>query len=168
GASRSADDRRRFSIPCAVAVGTRRPVNRVFQNAWDRVVVLRSHEQDGVRLPYALLPLHNFRRRVLLVILIEARDAVKFEDFDRSAFRHELGRCAQDVAVVGFASKTASDPQDAYWFDHVPSSCFPCASKLRMLASGAPVAIHSPAVAAFGSSPAVPAAFGSATHYGTN
>ena len=43
-----------------------------------------------------------------------------------------------------------------------------CVITLRMLASGPPVAIHSPAVAAFGSSSAVLAAFRSATHYGRN
>ena len=79
GPNRSAHDRRRFSIPRAVAVRSRCPIDRVLQNPGNGVVVFRRHDQDGVRLTYAPLQLHNFSGRVLLLVLIEAGDAVKLE-----------------------------------------------------------------------------------------
>ena len=121
GPNRSAHDRRRFPIPCAIAVRSRCPINRVLQNTRDGVVVLGRHEQDGVRLSYAPLQLHNFGGWVLFLVLIETRNPVNLEDVDGRAFRHKLGCGAQGGAIVGFAAKAAGDAENANGFAHLCS-----------------------------------------------
>jgi hypothetical protein len=54
-----------------------------FFNTGDGVVVLRRHEEDSVRLADASLELHHLGGRVLLVVLVEAGDAVQLEDVER-------------------------------------------------------------------------------------
>jgi len=100
GSRLCAHDRSGFAIPRAVTVGTRRPVNRILQNAGDRVVVFRRNKQDGVRLPYPALELRDFGWRVLFFVLVEEGDAVQFESFENRAFGHKFGGRAQSRAIV--------------------------------------------------------------------
>src|SRR5687767_4498065 len=121
GSDRSAHDRCRFSIPRAVPVGSRRPINRVLQHAWNRVVVFRRDDENGVRLAYPLLQLRDFCWRVLFLVLIETGYAVKLESFDGRAFRHEFDCRAQRGAVVRFTAKATGDAENTNWFTHVLS-----------------------------------------------
>src|SRR6266550_1520294 len=119
GSRRCADDRRRFAVPRAVAVGARRAVNCILQHAGDRVVVFRSHKQDGVRLAYPPLELRDLGWRVLFLVLIKDRDAVQLESFENRAFRHKFSCSSQRRAIVRFAPQTASDTENANWVTHV-------------------------------------------------
>src|SRR5215831_9128435 len=100
GPERCAHDRRRLPVPRAVAVGARRPVNRILQHAGHGVVVFRRHKQNGVRLAYPPLQLRDFGGRVLLLVLVKDRDTVKCECFQNRAFGYECGGGAQGGAVV--------------------------------------------------------------------
>ena len=79
---RGAHDCCRLAIPRAVTVRPRRPVNRVLKHAGDGVVVFGRHKENRIGLAYPLLQFHDFGRWVLLIVLIEAGDAINFESFD--------------------------------------------------------------------------------------
>jgi hypothetical protein len=112
GPGRCARDRRRLPIPGAVAVGARRPVNRILQHAGHGVIVFRRHKQHGVRLAYPPLQLRDFGGRVVLLVLVKDWDAVKCERFKHRSFGHECGGGTQGGAVVRFASQAACDAEN--------------------------------------------------------
>src|SRR6202521_5696689 len=57
-AERRTHDRRWFSKPGAVAMGSRRPIDRVLQDSRNGVVVLGSYDQNSIGVANALLQFH--------------------------------------------------------------------------------------------------------------
>src|SRR5438874_9852700 len=83
-------DRGRFAIPGAVAVGTRSPINYIFQYTGHGPIVFRRNKQNSTRLAYPSFQLRDFGRRILLLVLVKRRNAIKLERFDSCAFRRKL------------------------------------------------------------------------------
>jgi len=93
-------DRGRFTIPGAVTVGTRSPINRIFQYTGHGPIVFRRNKQNSIRLTYLFFQLRDFSRRILLLVLVKRRNAIKLERFDSCAFRREFSCSAQRRAIV--------------------------------------------------------------------
>src|SRR5687768_3962670 len=92
GSDRSAHDRHRLPIPRAVSVRSRRPIDGVLQHTRNRVIVLRRHNQNGIRLADAPLELGDLRGWILFLVLIEAWNPIKLERLDSRFWRNKL-RC---------------------------------------------------------------------------
>ena len=90
-------DRGRFAIPGAVAVGARSPINCIFQYT---SIVFRRNKQNSIRLAYPSFQLRDFGRRILLLVLVKRRNAIKLERFDSYAFRRKFSCSPQRSAIV--------------------------------------------------------------------
>src|SRR5260370_27357447 len=108
-----------FAVPRAVAVGTRRPINGIFQYTGHGVIVFRRNKQNSIRLAYPSFQLRDFGRRVLFLVLVKDRDTVELESFENRAFGQQFGGRAQSRAIVRFAAQTAGDTENADWVIHV-------------------------------------------------
>jgi len=93
-------DRGRFAIPGAVTVGARRPINCIFQYTGHRPIVFRRNKQDSIRLAYPSFQLRDFGRRILLLVLVKRRNAIKLERFNSYVFRRKFRRSPQRRAIV--------------------------------------------------------------------
>src|SRR5215831_700261 len=87
---RSSHDGNWFPVPRAISIRSGCPVDSVFQHARNGVVVFRSHDQDGIGLPDALLQFNNFGRRILFLVLVEPGYTVQFKSIDCCVFRQSL------------------------------------------------------------------------------
>src|SRR5262245_39109426 len=111
--ARRAHDRGRLSAPGTVPVRTRCPVDSVFQHTGNRIVVFGRHEQNRIRLTYLAFEFNDHFVRILLIVLIETRDALKIKDLDGRSFRYELYGGPERTAVVRTMPKAPGDPQYA-------------------------------------------------------
>lgn len=109
-------------IPGVVTIRARSPVDGVFQNAGNAVVVFGSDEQNGIGGADAFLEIDDNRRRGLLLVLIEQGNAIEFEDFDLRAIGSELLRGAQGHAVERTSSQASSNAENGEWGVHDRSS----------------------------------------------
>src|SRR5260370_33473585 len=114
-------DRGWFAVPHAVAVGTRRPINCIFQYTGHGVIVFRRNKQNSIRLAYPSFQLRDFGRRVLFLVLVKVRGTGELESFENRAFGHQFGGRAQSRAIVRCASQTAGDTENTNWCLHLRS-----------------------------------------------
>jgi hypothetical protein len=98
-------DRGRFPVPGAVAVGTRSPINCIFQYTGHGPIVFRRNKQNSIRLAYPSFQLRDFGRRILLFVLVKRRNAIKLERFDSCAFRRKFS-CSPQRRAKAFSFRT--------------------------------------------------------------
>src|SRR5690606_4962461 len=67
------------------------------------------------------LQIDHLLRRVLLLVLVEAGEALDVEDVDRHPLRHQLRCGAKGRPVVGLAAEAARDPEEREIVGH---GCF--------------------------------------------
>ena len=99
GARRHGHHRARLSIPRAVPVGPGRDVDRVLQHARHRAVVLRGHEQDGVRRFDLGAKRDPGRWRRLIQVLVVEGKLSDFDDLELQVGRSQGGERVRDIAM---------------------------------------------------------------------
>src|SRR5580765_3553942 len=119
-----AHDRRRLVRPRAVAVGPRRPVDRVLKPAGNGIIVFRRDEQNRVGFANALFQLNNLNRRLAFIILAENRNTIELEDVDDGIFGSQLLRRPQRRSVIGLSPQAAGDTEYADGLVHFSSLLF--------------------------------------------
>src|SRR5262252_618172 len=62
--------------------------------------VFRRNKQNSIRLAYPSFQLRDFGRRLLLLVLVKRRNAIKLERFDSYAFRRKFSCSPQRRAIV--------------------------------------------------------------------
>jgi len=82
---------------------------------------LRVINEDRVGGADLLLEVRDLLRRVLLLVLVEERQAGEVVDLDTRAFGAQALRSAQRGLVVRLLAKTAGDAEDAEGFCHCSS-----------------------------------------------
>src|SRR5437588_2059594 len=106
-ARREAENCPRLAVPRALAVRPRCDVDRVFEHAGHRAVVLRRHEQHRVGLLDAALEVFCLLRRVGVEVLVVMRHLPDFDDLELQRRRchrdHRLGH----LAIEGLLAETA-------------------------------------------------------------
>src|SRR6266403_783562 len=108
-ARREAENRPWLAVPRALAVRPRCDVDRVFEHAGHRAVVLRRHEQHRVGLLDAALEVFSLLRRIGIEVLVVMRHLPDFDDLELQRRRcqpdHRLGH----LAIEGFLAEAADD-----------------------------------------------------------
>ena len=125
-------DRGRFAVPGAVAVGTRSPINCIFQYTGHGPIVFRRNKQNSIHLAYPSFQLSDFGRRILLLILVKRRNATKLERFDSCVFRRKLGCSPQrrDCMI------RAADCRRYRGYELVSSFAIPSLEEFQLLVTG--------------------------------
>ncbi len=73
GSCGCAHNRAWLAIPGAIAVGTRSPINCIFQYTGHGPIVFRRNKQNSIRVTYPFFQLSDFGRRILLFVLVKRR-----------------------------------------------------------------------------------------------
>ena len=87
-------------------------VDGIFQEAWDRPVVLRCHKQQPLRCGDLRLEPPNLRSLVRVVILIVKRQITDLELVQREIGWSEPGQSTSQLVVERLAAKTSCENGD--------------------------------------------------------
>ena len=90
---------------------SRKPVDRILQHAGNRLVVLRSGDEQAVRAGHFVAQaIHSFGLVLTFEVLAEQRQAGQRADVDRHACRGALGRGVKQHSVVRAVPEASGDP----------------------------------------------------------
>lgn len=126
-------DRGRFAVPGAVAVGTRSPINCIFQYTGHGPIVFRRNKQNSIHLAYPSFQLSDFGRRILLLILVKRRNAIKLETFRqlRLSAQARLQPAAPRDCMI-----RAADCRRYRGYELVSSFAIPSLEEFQLLVTG--------------------------------
>jgi len=104
-----------FAVERVLTPGTAGPVNRVLERPWNRAVVLRRHEQDGIDARDRFLECDG-RSRIVLVVVIR----VQWQIADWNLVHRELGgreTCQRhrELSVDGVLREATDEEADGEW-----------------------------------------------------
>ena len=95
-------------------------------------IVFRRNKQNSIHLAYPSFQLSDFGRRILLLVLVKRRNAIKLERFDSCVFRRKLGCSPQrrDCMI------RAADCRRYRGYELVSSFAIPSLEEFQLLVTG--------------------------------
>src|SRR4030095_5138987 len=108
----------RLSGPGTVAVRSPRPIDRILQNAGNRVVVLRSDDEYRVGASDLLFEFYYLCWRIRFVVLAESGQTIDLKDVDSRACWCQLLSSSQGRAIVRALPQAPSNTQYDQWIVH--------------------------------------------------